>query len=446
MGYLVYTDRVNLLKTIKNGLIRIPKNLKGQFDLRKIKQGDTIFLLDFEHNKLYGPVLAAGRVIEEKNPRDGPFNGYGSVSKHYIYDTLGVDCSKMGRKGLLYENIDTIRFVLKEKEDESIQEKLGLLNTDRIPLVLNFTISGENLKATVVKLKGVTNINNYVCKNPDNLLSLLQMKKRVGEGFLASGQKVNFMDNLKNIGQLIYDNILKPIDLEPLFTEGGYTVYISGDDRIKEIPFEVSYNGEFIFEHNTVVYSGKGEHKERSVRIKKVLIIADPTSQYRNAYEEGVEIHRLFSERGFPIDFLSRAIDNDLMNDLFTDYDIVHFAGHSRIKESQIGWDIGASCFTIPDILSKGRYPHLVFSSACGDTLQFGLVFLAEGVKNVIASRWQMPDSDMRGFALSFYSLLLSGIEVGNAFSSALTRSYLRGEVVPLLFTLHGESRMIYEK
>ncbi len=71
---------------------------------------------------------------------------------------------------------------------------------------------------------------------------------------------------------------------------------------------------------------------------------------------------------------------------------------------------------------------------------------MAEGAKNVIASRWQMPDSDMSGFVLSFYNLLLSGIEVGEVFRSALTRSYRRGEVAPLLLTLHGESRMIYEK
>jgi hypothetical protein len=447
MGYLIYTDRNNLQKTIKRGLIRIPKNLIKQFDLRMIKRGDTIFLLDFENNKLYGPVLAAAdRIVEEKNPRDGPFNGYGKVDKHYIYNTLGVDCSKVGKRGILYENTDTVRFVLQKEDDESIRRRLELVNADKIPLVLNFTISGENLKATVVKLKGVTQIKNYLCRNPANLIRLIQMKKRIGEELLAGGKKKGFIENLKDIGRLIYDNILKPLGLELLFTEGGYTVYISGDDRIKEIPFEISYNGKFIFELNTVVYSGEEEQRERSVRIRRVLVLADPSCRYCNAYREGVEIYRLFSERGFPIDFISRAIDNDLMNDLIPDYDIVHFAGHSGIKDSHVGWDIGDSCFTFTDILSPGRYPRLLFSSSCGNTLEFGLAFLAEGVKNVIASRWQMPDSDMSSFALFFYNLLFSGIEIGDAFSSALTRLYMRGEVAPLLFTLHGESRMIYEK
>ena len=78
--------------------------------------------------------------------------------------------------------------------------------------------------------------------------------------------------------------------------------------------------------------------------------------------------------------------------------------------------------------------------------MKFGLALLGKGVKNVIASRWQVPDYDMRGFVLSFYNLLLSGVEIGDAISSALTRSYWRGEVLPLLFTLHGESRMVYER
>ncbi|UCB46712.1 MAG: CHAT domain-containing protein [Spirochaetota bacterium] len=447
MGYLIYTDRINLLMSIKRGLIRIPRNLRVRFDLRTIRKGDTIFLFDFENNKLYGPILAAAdNATEEKNPKDGPFNGYGNVKKHYIYDALKIDCSKAGKRGIQYECKDDFRFIVSKEDDEVLQQKLELINGDKVPVVLNFTISEGSLKAAVVKLKGVTHINNYVCKNPDNLLSLLRKKKRIGEALLSGGKNKAFVNNLKDMGQLIYDNIFKPIDLESLFTEGGYTVYISGDDQIKEIPFEVSYNDLFIFERNTVVYSGAAEHKERSIKIKKVLIIADPSSRYHNAYEEGVELFRLFSESNIATDFISREIDNDLINDLFPDYDIVHFAGHSRMEDSKVGWDIGGTCFTFTDILVQGRLPHLVFSSSCGNTLKFGLALLGKGVKNVIASRWQIPDYDMRVFVLSFYNLLLSGIEIGDAISSALTRSYWRGEVLPLLFTLHGESRMVYEK
>jgi len=70
MSYLIYTDSNNLEKTIQTEMIRIPRNLDGIYNLHNLKEGDSIYFLDFENLKIYGPAKSGPyRVMEEKNPK-----------------------------------------------------------------------------------------------------------------------------------------------------------------------------------------------------------------------------------------------------------------------------------------------------------------------------------------------------------------------------------------
>ncbi len=451
MAYLIYTDRKNLLKTVKSGLIRIPRNLEKQINLHRINKGDTIFLFNYENSKLYGPLTAKSKkVVEEKNPKEGPFNGFGRVDKHYIYDSIHVDCTKIYKRGVLIHeythSFENVKFFLSENEELDVIEKLKLINFEKLPVIMNFAISDDVLKATVVKVSKGTNINNYTFKISKNLFALIDRKKRIGESFLKIGKEKDFVATLKEIGTIIYDNILKKLNIEKVFGGEGYSIYIAADERTKNIPFEITYRDSFIFENNTVVYRGEEEHDLKTVHVDKVLILADPSRRYRFANHEGHLLYDFLYKKGVSVDFVSRPLDIEIMSDLFSYYDIIHFAGHSGIHDSKTGWDIGKSIFTVHDIMNQRSFPHLIFSSSCGNTLSLGLEFLNRGARNVISSRWQIPDSDISDFVLSFYNLLFSGLEIGDAFSRALNISYKNFEVAPLLFLLHGESRMIYER
>ncbi|KKM22889.1 hypothetical protein LCGC14_1620760 [marine sediment metagenome] len=91
MAYLIHTDENNLVKTLKTGLIRIPRSLIERFNIYQLRKGDIVFLYDFENMKIAGPFIKSSEdVNEEKNPKSGPFNGYGKTGSHYHYISTRV--------------------------------------------------------------------------------------------------------------------------------------------------------------------------------------------------------------------------------------------------------------------------------------------------------------------------------------------------------------------
>ncbi|HUT66795.1 MAG TPA: CHAT domain-containing protein [Spirochaetota bacterium] len=453
MAYIICTDSENLLLTKRHGLIRISRNLRGKYDLTGVRKGERIFLLDFEKNRLYGPFYSESRgAAEERNPKGGPFNGFGQVRNHYLYDSIRVDSSAVGKTGMPFDGADpkTVRFLLNSIEEEEITHKLLIMNTERVPLVLNFTLADGSMKVAVVGLEGETFVKNYTCSAPDTLFGLIDRKMRIGEDLFSRGRQKEFISSLIEIGDLVYSNILQPLELGALFSEGGYRVYIAGEQKVKEIPFELSYGGSFIFEKNCVVFSRERAHGVpggvRNEKVKSALVIADPTGRFERAYKEGIALFDLFEREGITADLVARPLEQDLVAELFTGYGLVHFSGHTETEGGYPGWDMGPFRFHASDLPSQKRFPSLVFSSSCKGSIGLGLELLDRGAITVLCSRWQVPDIDMSEFVLSFYKLLLSGVEAGEAFNWIVNRSYESDKFIPLLFSLHGHSRIRYEK
>lgn len=451
MAYLIYTDRENLLKSFQSSLVRIPCHLKKYFDFGQIRKGDLIFFYDFENSKVYGPVFLRDQtVFREKNPKNGPFNGFGNVYQHYHYESIPIDCSKMFKRGVFSKEFTLkqkrVCFYLSEKDETEIIDKLRQINQECRPLIINLMIGYETLNATVVRVSRGTCIKNYSFQLNKTLFPLLKNKKRQGETFLRNGKDGDFISTLKEIGSVIYESILRNLELEELFSKGGYTVYLSADRRARNIPFEISYKNLFIFEKNIVSWRCEEQFPAERTPVRNILVVADPTGNYKWAYNEGSLLYQFFHQAGFSVDFISRSITKEMLSEFFSHYDIVHFSGHSGRQGSGTGWDIGTALFSAGDVLNTTKVPFLVFSSGCGDALTLGSKFLRLGVKNIISSRWWVPDRDISDFIMMFYSLLFENLEIGLAFNRALFLSYRKGCVLPLIFGLHGESRLVYEK
>jgi len=450
MAYLIYTDRSNLLKSIGHELIRIPRNLKDKYDLYSIKKGDSIFFFDFENRRIYGPAKAVScDVTQEKNPKRGPFNGFGNVQRHYHYLSMQIDCSSMFKRGVpadgLALNTDKVKFLLKFDEEINILEKIRRINSASIPLVVTISVCGSSVKASVVEIHRGTSINHFSFNINDNLFRILERKKKAGEELLLSNRTDEYRSTLKELGKLVYESFLRNMGLDRCFENGGYTIDFVCDPAMAEIPLEISYNNTFLFENNIIAFRGEGERKDGSVHIKRILVIADPHGMRREAYREGILLYNLLSERDISVDLCTRELTRDLLAEYFSYYDIVHFSGRCNLSGSEVGWDIGRGFFTADDLLGIERLPHMVFSNACGNTLLFGLNFLRTGITNVICSRWKIPYGALFSFLTKLYLKILAGEEIGYAFNKALQCSYMKGNVVPLAFVFLGESRMIYE-
>jgi len=448
MAFLVYTTRENLYKTIKYGIIRIPNNLSKSFDLGRIKKGNKIFFYDFENHKIYGySVSISDEVDIEKNPKKGPFNGFGAVENHYNYKSIKVDCSMMFKKSMAFEkSLKNINFYLTRSEGKNILEKLEIINHyKRDELIINLDLSDKLLRATVVEVSKSTKIHNYEIGIKRNLFSLIGEKEKMVEYFLKNNDYKKIKSVLKEIGSLIYNNIFKNLGLERIFSEGGYVIHIAGSTELCRFPFEVCYNDSFIFEKNIVSYRNNENQDFEKPIIGRILIIADPTASYKWASKEGVTLYNLFKEMRLACDLVKRPLKKEQLIDFFQFYDIIHFAGHGTTDDDTEGWDIGHSFFTVDDILIQNHLPSLIFTSSCGKNQKIGMDFLKLGVKNIISSRWVIPDRDMSGFIINFYQMLFNQMEIGVAFNNAVNRSKKNGNLIPVLFTLYGENRLIYE-
>jgi hypothetical protein len=457
MAYLIHTDENNLVKTLRTGLVRIPRSLVKRFNIYQLRKGDVLYLYDFENMKIAGPFITnSDSVKEEKNPRSGPFNGYGKTGSHYHYVSTLVDCSQVFERGMPFrfagfENgADT--FFIKKNDENKITEELNKVNDEKIPLIINISFSGDEGRATVIEINKGTQFSDFSFRFTENVRSILGRKIQMGENLLQTSDREKYSETLKELGKIVYDAVFRDSGLEKVFTRGGFNIYISGEARISDIPFEISYNGGFIFENNFLAFRGDEGKGYTKASIKKVLILADPTGRFSGAYEEGLKLCDLFSEMGISVDFYSRRLSKDRFVERFSQYDIVHFCGHSSGSDLSPAWDLGGSFFSAQDFenvkrAGVQRSPHFVFSCSCGNTLKLASRLLKAGVKNVVSSRWKITDGDVTDFVLCFYELLIkNSCEVGYAFNRALCESYKGKNPVPLAFSLFGESRIIYEK
>lgn len=453
MAYLVYTDRRNLHASLESARVRLPRTVKGRYDLSRIHRGDLVFLVDYENGELFGPFFARSpRVRVEKNPRTGPFNGERPAAR-YLYESIDIDCSQSCAGGIPVNGLDLDErpFFLDPESSSLVVEALRYRNRPSDLVVLDLDLGPHRLKATVVEsvldTRGAlsTRIFNRSARLDGPLLDSLEALRRRGDRLLHRNAERELVPLLEDLGSLVHKQLLEEL-LDGTRSE-RYTLHIRGGDQALGIPFEMAANRGFLFQRRVLAFRVQDEESSDRVHLRRVLIIADPGRRFPRAYEEGCMLYDLFGSAGLETDLLSRPLDRETVIRVMKEYDLVHFAGHAGGEPA--GWDLGTDLLQTACLLPAAgpgeRRPALVFSSCCGSTLPLGACLLRTGTVNAVASRWQHPDRDMSGFLKGFYGRLLVGQEIGYAFHRAQVACFPRNPLSGL-FVLMGESRVVYEK
>ncbi|MDD5505295.1 MAG: tetratricopeptide repeat protein [Candidatus Omnitrophica bacterium] len=287
------------------------------------------------------------------------------------------------------------------------------------------------------------------------------------------------LKSLRKIGQLFWDSLLSRSVKETLKNSPPCVLTLSLDEELIYLPWELIFDGvDFLclkFSLGRLVRS-RGDSTMLQYRDLnenlKMLILADPNSDLKSAYAEGLSIKNQFNHKTKKvyIDFKSTSIDKGYVKKNICDYDIVHFAGHCEFdkKDTQkSGWVLSDGLFKIEDILKMGQsssLPALVFSNACHSAqANTGLVdseyqkasysmasaFLFAGVRHYIGTIRRIEDNSSLVFAREFYTQLISGVSVGESLrlsKSKLIREFGLASLHWVNYLLYGDPSFIFFK
>ncbi|MBW2027846.1 MAG: CHAT domain-containing protein [Deltaproteobacteria bacterium] len=249
------------------------------------------------------------------------------------------------------------------------------------------------------------------------------------------------------------------------------------DDALVHIPWELLHDGKkFLcqkFKMGRLVRTRQTGHdvRERALgRPLKMLVLADPKGDLREAYLEGTQI-RDFADKHrelLSVSFRSGDIKRDFVKEKIRNFDIVHFAGHADYNledPGESGWRLSNGILTARDIMKMAgtaALPALVFSNACqsarSETMGvraefqneiFGLAnaFIMAGVKHYLGTFWEVLDEPSRRFAQEFYMEILSGKTIGEAVRKArlaLISDYGEETIVWASYLLYGDPTFNY--
>ena len=210
--------------------------------------------------------------------------------------------------------------------------------------------------------------------------------------------------------------------------------------------------------------------RSRDTRPLRMLVIADPMGDLKDACKEGTQIQEYMApyKNYIHVVVRSKDITPAFIQEKMQYFDLVHFAGHADYHHEnpeQSGWGLTKGTFTARDIMqmaASSTMPTLIFSNACQSARTenwalkehfqdeiFGLAnaFLLTGVKHYVGTFWEMLDEPSSRFALEFYKNLLSGMTTGEAIKEArlsLIKEYGEETIAWASYLLYGDPTSNY--
>lgn len=255
----------------------------------------------------------------------------------------------------------------------------------------------------------------------------------------------DLLRDLKKTGQLLWDLLLTRPVKDKLKNAAASNLVLSMDEELINIPWEMIFDGNnFLCLNFNLGRSVRTKEQSDQVRYRsspgtpKMLILSDPTSDLKSAYQEGLFIKNQLDRKRKEviIDFKSTNINTLYVKKNLYDYDIVHFAGHCEYEESSpenSGWVLSDGRFSAQDILAMAAtvsLPSLVFSNACHSaradselidfdyqkkSFHLASAFLFSGVRHYIGAIRRIEDRESLVFSKEFYTQLISGRSVGES-------------------------------
>lgn len=277
---------------------------------------------------------------------------------------------------------------------------------------------------------------------------------------------------LREIGQMLYDDLFSPGIKEKLkHTDADY-LRLSLDDRLIHIPWELLFDGDrFLCQRFCMGRLVSTGQKLPGMRYRKLrpplemLVLADPEKNLKGAYVEGTTI-RDFMDRNPSLvrsALHSGNITVESIREKLRNFDVIHFAGHvdySRREQKNSGWRLSNGLLRAEEIVKmagSANMPSLVFSNACqsartkewklandfqDEICSLANAFLLGGVRHYMGTFWEIPDKPSVYFSLTFYRNLIHGMPIGMAIREArheLIQEFGEETIVWASYLLYGD-------
>ncbi len=202
--------------------------------------------------------------------------------------------------------------------------------------------------------------------------------------------------------------------------------------RWDERPLAARMNVSYLPTAAALLFSSLAEHPAR-----RVLGIGHPGRTSWDVEYELKDIRGFFE--GAPMLFNTRATLNHMMDSL---YDVIHISAEFQLDRevpdnSKLLLADGITPFgvrgaSLGELLAVPKPQALVLSNISTHPGAFSryapLIFLANGTRIIVASEWQVDRKAKKYFGEGFYTALLGGVSMGDAYRHAIETLLKQGE------------------
>lgn len=326
-----------------------------------------------------------------------------------------------------------------------------------------------------------TKVSISSIKSVSNEIYSLLYSSTYSSGY--SGKDI--IKKLQQAGLDLYNSIFPLQIKKKLAAAVSRNLYLTIDDSLLNIPWELVYDGEEFFclrfNMGRKVYTSHPSisYKIPDLRRIRMLILADPRNDLPKSYKEGVLLQKKLENWGelFDVNLLTTSINlKEISREIF-EYHILHYAGHAvynKDNPDMSGWVLEDGLLTAQRIIqlagSKKPLPVLVFSNACqsGHTSEWSetdqedwshyyahdLVnaFLRSGVQHYIGTFQDIRDLSSLSLGLNFYTFMAQSFSIGEALRKAriqLTNGcekYGKNNLIWAYYMLYGDPTTCYFK
>jgi hypothetical protein len=206
---------------------------------------------------------------------------------------------------------------------------------------------------------------------------------------------------------------------------------------LQGVPLAAAHDGNsFLIEKHAVALIPSGtwfslRRPERSC-VRSALVLADPHDNLPGARQEGALVAQQFRNAGIEVNHRSgNEVTCDWVLRHGRSFDVLHYAGHGGFCLQRASFSALSDGHLYLDDLCRERWnTRFAFVNACRtgerqvhlleEALSMASGLLACGAGAVLGTIWPVDDATATRFASTFYSLLLAGNPVGEAYQGAI--------------------------
>jgi len=462
MSFLILSNTPDLDRLKATGVLPITQseqNNQNSMEIVVLKSGDKIFLYNGDTEKIYGYGIITGSKPSSE------ILSYRSKKKQKSI-LLRVDMRDFMKRGFKTNYISSspgILNMISGDEEKWFLEKLWYVNRRLSSIFIAFLndekrnsfADGSGIFSVLIYSPGYPSGMGRVRLKIDRAFAREIFDKiKMIEDYQRRDGFNRLYDCIVELGNKIYLELFKPLNLEFLWQRGNYLIDFYIDNYNFFFPLELAYaNDRFLFEKNIISFLSSNDWencyngRKNRVKLKKVLLLASLANGIENSLSEVDELYRFFKNQMNGKNSHVRLIARDpgygsLRKQLF-DVDIFHFSGH--MANSGIKGMRDSFLFRTLLNLNPERRPRMIFLNSCGRGYRNGFQITELGVRCCITPRYKIPDTQGAGFISSFYAFLKHGFSVAYAFNRTINMEFSRRRLLPLSYSFFGDNRMSYD-